>query len=150
MSINNFINLPDTNFLENDIPVTPSISLSVTPSNTPPITPTISVSPSFTPTHTVTPSISPSLSQTPTPTYSRTPTQTATPYPTPTKTPRVTPTPSETKSYFFEKNKQNISVIQKRDGEVTVQNTHNHTDKVPTIRIDTDCEVYEEKQRNEE
>lgn len=150
MSINNFINLPDIKFLENDIPVTPSISLSVTPSTTPPITPTISVSPSFTPSNTVTASVSASLSQTPTPTYSRTPTQTPTPYPTPTKTPRTTPTPSETKSYFFEKNKQNISVIQKNSSRVSAQNTHNHTNKVPTIRIDTDCEVYEEKQRNEE
>ena len=149
MSINNFINLPDTNFLEREIPVTPSVSLSVTPTKTPPITPTISVSPSFTPTRTVTPSISPSLSQTPTPTYSRTPTQTPTPDVTQTGTPRVTPTPSETLGYFL-KDKQNISVVGRDAGEVSAQSTHDHTNKIPIIRINVDCEAYEEKERNEE
>ena len=149
MSINNFINLPDTNFLEKEIPVTPSVSLSVTPTKTPPITPTISVSPSFTPTHTVTPSISPSLSQTPTPTYSKTPTRTPTPEVTPTGTPRVTPTPSETLGSFLNKNKQNISIGRNTE-EVSAQSTHDHTNQIPVIRINVDCEAYEEKERNEE
>lgn len=132
MAINNFINLPDTKFLELNVPVTPEPTLSVTPSRTPSNTPSISVSPSFTPSHTPTPSISPSLSYTPTPTYSRTPTQTATPYATPTKTPTNTPTISETKDYFLRKNKQRIDVANNR------------------IRLNIDCEVYEEKMRNEE
>lgn len=132
MSINNFINLPQNEFLSQDVPVTPTASITLTPTRTPSNTPSISISPSFTPSHTPTPSISPSLSYTPTPTYSRTPTQTATPYATPTRTHTNTPTISETKDYFLSKNRQRIDVANNR------------------IRINIDCEVYEEKLRNEE
>lgn len=136
MSINNFINVniiqnaDNFQLLDENIPVTPSPTISLSQTATPPITPTISTTPENTPTNTVTPSISPSLSHTPTPTYSRTPTQTATPYATPTKTMTNTPTLSETKNYLYLKNKQNISVANK-------------------IRINIDCESYEEKLREE-
>lgn len=136
MSINNFINVNikqnSQNFqlLDDNIPLTPEPTVSLSQTATPPITPTISKSPTNTPSNTVTPSISPSLSQTPTPTYSRTPTQTATPYPTPTKTMTYTPTISETKDYFYLKNRQRINIAKK-------------------IRVDIDCESYEEKLRQE-
>lgn len=74
------------------VPVTPTPTLSITPSNTP--TPT--VTPSVTKTPTLTPTVTPTL--TVTPTTSETPTQTPTATPTPTttitSTPTATPTPT--------------------------------------------------------
>lgn len=87
---------------------TPTISLSPsetpqptptqTPSNsqTPSHTPTSSITPSVTPSNTATPSITPSKSPTPTLTPSRTPTNTCTPSNTPTNTTTPTRTPSQT------------------------------------------------------
>jgi hypothetical protein len=73
------------------IPVTPSVTPSVT--RTPSITPTKTTTPSITPTKTTTPSITPTR----TPSITITPTKTPTPTPSVTKTP--TPTPSSNPAY---------------------------------------------------
>jgi hypothetical protein len=71
--------------------ITPSVTptISVTPSITPSVTPTISVTPSITPS--TTPSTTPGISVTPTVTPSVTPTISVTPSITPTITPTVSP-----------------------------------------------------------
>lgn len=68
-------------------PTCPIFYLSLTP------TPTSSVTPTITPTNTVTPTITPTNTRTPSVTPSVTPTNTATPTITPTNTPTLTPIP---------------------------------------------------------
>jgi hypothetical protein len=76
--------------------ITPTSTLTPTPSITPSITPTLTSTPTQTPTASITPTLTSTPTQTPTasitPTLTRTPTQT----PTPTITPSSTPIPSGT------------------------------------------------------
>jgi len=82
--------------------ITPTLSISVTPSVTPSIsiTPSISVTPSVTPSISVTPSVTPSISVTPsvTPSISVTPSVTPSISVTPSVTPSISATPSITPS----------------------------------------------------
>jgi hypothetical protein len=71
---------------------TPSVTTTATPTDTPSVTPTQTATPTASPTDT--PSVTPTQTATPTGTPAVTPTQTATP----TGTPAVTPTPSVTAS----------------------------------------------------
>jgi len=85
------------NFVVNPcLPVSPRVSMSLTPTMTPTLTPTI------TPTKTITPSITPTKTSTPTPTptigLSLTPSGTITPTPSITPTKTSTPTPTLTPS----------------------------------------------------
>jgi len=94
--------------LQADIPPTPPVPVTVTPSATPTVTstatktstPTITRTPTVTrtSTHTLTPTVTPTPSPTRTPTITRTPTATRTPSntPTSTRTPSVTPTRTAT------------------------------------------------------
>ena len=70
--------------------VTPTPTITQTPTRTPSVTPTNTVTPS------VTPSVSPTKSQTPTPSVTTTKTQTPTITASPTDTPSVTPTTTST------------------------------------------------------
>jgi hypothetical protein len=87
-----------TSIVEVDLGIFPPVALSPTPtiSVTPSNTPTISVTPSNTPTLSLTPSVTASSTPTNTPTNTQTNTQTQTPTQTQTGTPNVTPTPSVT------------------------------------------------------
>ncbi len=78
--------------------VTPTPTVTQTPTDTPSVTPTPTDTPSVTPTATPTdtPSVTPTQTATPTDTPSVTPTQTATPTASPTDTPSVTPTQTAT------------------------------------------------------
>jgi YD repeat-containing protein len=97
--------------ITNDCPLpspTPTITSTMTPTNssTPTVTPTNTETPTVTPTNTETPTVTPTNTETPTvtPTNTETPTSTATPSntetptvtPTNTETPTVTPTNTET------------------------------------------------------
>lgn len=80
-------------------PLTPkptAVVTSPTPTDTPPVTPTITSKPSPTETPTPTQTLTPTSTPTPTNTPSPTPTTGATPTPTPTVTPTATPTPTVT------------------------------------------------------
>ena len=103
-----------TPFFATGTPVpTPSLTISTTSSNTPPITPTRSSSPTITPsrTQTKTPSVSPSVTTTQTSSFSPTPTPTLSATVTPSVTTTNTPTNSSSPTRTPSKTPSNTSTI---------------------------------------